>query len=101
MQCGVVSHQQAFEAGVTKAALIWQLRRARWQQLQRGVIALFSGEPSREAVLWAAVLRAGRGATLSHYTAAELSRLADRPSERIHLTVPNSRRVQPIPGLVI
>lgn len=100
-QCGVVSRKQAFEAGVTKSALIWQLRSARWQQLQRGVIALFSGEPSREAVLWAAVLRVGRDAVLSHHTAAELSRLADRPSDPIHVTVPSSRPVQAIPGLVI
>jgi very-short-patch-repair endonuclease len=100
-QCHVVSRQQAFEAGVTSSALSWQLQRARWQQLQRGVYALFTGEPSREAMLWAAVLRAGRNAVLSHHTAAELLRLTDRPSEPIHVTVPASRRLQPIPGFAI
>lgn len=101
VQAGVVSRQQAFEAGLTKAAVTWQLQRGRWQQLQRGVFAVFTGEPSRAAVLWAAVLRVGRGAMLSHHTAAELARLTDRPGELLHVTVPADRRVQAIPGLVI
>jgi very-short-patch-repair endonuclease len=101
LQCDVVSRQQAFEAGVTKATLTWQVHSARWQQLQRGVYALFTGEPGREAVLWAAVLRAGPDAMLSHHSAAELDRLADRQNEVVQLTVPQSRRVQPAPGLVI
>jgi very-short-patch-repair endonuclease/predicted transcriptional regulator of viral defense system len=101
LQCDVVSRQQILNAGVTKAALIWQLERAYWRQLQRGVYALFSGEPSREAALWAAVLRAGQDAVLSHHTAAELLRLTDKPSDLIHVTVPRSRRLQPIPGFAI
>jgi hypothetical protein len=100
-QSAVVSRQQALEAGVTKATLIWQLRSDRWQQLRRGVYALFSGEPSREAMLWAAVLRVGCDAMLSHHTAAELAGLTDRPSSLIHVTVPARRRVQPEPGMVI
>jgi hypothetical protein len=39
------------------------------------------------AVLWAAVLRGGPGAALSHYTAAELDGLADKPSRSIHVMV--------------
>jgi predicted transcriptional regulator of viral defense system len=101
LQSDVVSRQQVFQAGVTKAALIWRLHSARWQQLQRGVYALFSGEPGREAVLWAAVLRAGPDAMLSHQTAAELYRLTDGQNGAVHVTVPNNRRVQPVPGLVI
>ena len=100
-QAGVVSRRQALAAGVSRAELGWQLRRAHWQPLQRGVYALFSGQPGREAVLWAAVLRAGAGAMLSHHTAAELAGLADRPSGSIHLTVPASRRVLPVPGVII
>ena len=100
-QAGVVSRRQAFEAGLSRAAITWQLHRGRWQQLQRGVYTVFTGEPSREAVLWAAVLRVGRGAVLSHHTAAELTRLTDKPSELLHVTVPADRRVQVVPGLVI
>ncbi len=60
-----------------------------------------AGEPGREAVLWAAVLRAGPDAMLSHRTAAELAQIIDRPSEALHVTVPASRHTRPIPGLVI
>jgi very-short-patch-repair endonuclease len=100
-QSGVVSRRQALDAGMTSEAIAWQLRRARWQQLQWGVYALFTGPPGRDAVLWAAVLRAGRNAVLSHQTAAELAHLTDRPSDLVHVTIPGSRRVRPIPGLVI
>ena len=79
-QAGVVTSRQALAAGLTRAALIWQLDSARWQQLQHGVYAVSSGPPRREAVLWAAVLRGGGGAMLSHQGAAELARLIDRPS---------------------
>jgi len=51
------------------------------------VYATFTGQPSRMAVLWAAVLRGGPGAALSHYTAAELDGLADKPSSPIHVMV--------------
>jgi predicted transcriptional regulator of viral defense system len=100
-QAGVVSTQQVLAAGLTRAALKWQLNSSRWQQLRHGVYALFSGQPSREAVMWAAVLRAGPGAILSHQTAAELHRLIDKPSGALHLTLPASRRLRPVPGLVI
>jgi hypothetical protein len=81
-QAGVVTSQQAVAAGLTKAALAWQLHSQRWQQPYRGVYVLCSGPPGRETVLWAAVLRGGRGAMLSHQSAAELAHLIDRPGGR-------------------
>jgi very-short-patch-repair endonuclease len=56
------------------------------------VYATFSGEPTREALLWAALLRAGPDATLSHLTAAERHGLIDEPSSIVTITVPASRR---------
>jgi hypothetical protein len=64
----------------------------RWQRLQRGVYATFSGDPARETVLWAALLRAGPDAVLSHHTAAERHGLLDAPSSLITITVPSSKR---------
>ena len=80
-----------------------RVRDGRWQRLQRGVYATFSGEPLRETVLWAALLRAGPGAVLSHQTAAERDGLIDEPSPVIVITVPASRSPArtPIPGVVI
>lgn len=71
--------------------------------MHRGVYATHSGDPGREAVLWAALLRAGDGAVLSHYTAAEVHGLTDAPSKAIHITVPAQRHParQRVPGIVI
>ena len=80
-----------------------RIRNGRWQRLQRGVYASFSGEPSRETILWAALLRAGPDAVLSHQTAAERHGLIDEPSSLISITVPASRHPAQvkIPGVVI
>jgi hypothetical protein len=60
--------------------------------------------PPREATLWAALVRAGSGAVLSYETAAEVHRLIDKPSSKIHITVPISHdpaRRSPIRGVTI
>jgi hypothetical protein len=100
-QRGIVTARQAGWAGVTPDAVRAQLDAGRWQRMYRGVYATFSGEPERAALLWAAVLRAGAGAALSHQTAAELYGLARQPSRLIHVTVPADRRVLPAPGLAV
>lgn len=103
-QSGVASRQQLLDAGVTQKVIATRLATRRWQQLFRGVYATFTGPVPREAWLWAAVLRAGPGAALSYWTAAELHGLTDPPRDDpasgIHVTVPASRRIR-VPGLVI
>src|SRR5260370_20157422 len=80
-----------------------RVRGGRWKRMQRGVYAAFSGEPTREAILWAALLRAGPGAVLSQQTAAERHGLIDKPSPVITITVPASRHPahEKIPGVVV
>lgn len=99
-QHGVLTRAQALDAGLTDKAIAVRIRSGRWQRLHAGVYAAFSGEPSRNAHLWAAVLRAGPGAALSHQTAAELHGLAG-PAPMIHVTVPNDRRIDRPPGIVV
>jgi very-short-patch-repair endonuclease len=67
------------------------------------VYAAFSGEPARETMLWAALLRAGPDAVLSHLTAAERHGLIDEPSSVVTITVPAARHPGQvkIPGVVI
>jgi very-short-patch-repair endonuclease len=101
IQCGVVSARQARQAGITKDAVRQRLRTGRWRQLHHGVYAVFSGEPTRLAILWGVVLRPGGGALLSHFTAAELCGLIDEPTALVHVTIPESRRITPIHGVVI
>jgi very-short-patch-repair endonuclease len=100
-QSGVLTRSQALGGGLTRTMIRFQLEQGRWQRLQTGVYALYSGPPTRLTVLWGAVLRAGASAVLSHYTAAELSGLTDRPSSLIHIAVPNDRCVERIPGIVV
>jgi hypothetical protein len=91
-QFGVVSRRQARDAGWPEGTIDQRLRSGIWQRLHRGAYATFSGYSSREAKLWAAVLSAGPGATLSHQTAAEVHGLIDKPVKQIHVTVPADRR---------
>src|SRR6516164_1776597 len=103
-QSRVVSRRQAFSHGVPVSTAADRIKSGAWQRLQRGTYATFSGLPPREACLWAAVLRAGPGAVLSHETAAEVHGFAAKPSNKIHVTVSfdrNPARWGDIPGVVI
>jgi hypothetical protein len=101
IQCGIVSRSQVLAAGLTKDIVSTRLGRGGWQRMYPGIYAAFSGQPNRCAKLWAAVLSAGKGAVLSHQTAAELWRLADGQGAVIHLTVPSTRRVSQKPGIML
>ena len=101
LQAGVVTRQQAIDSGLSVGAINSKVRFSRWRSIYRGVYATFTGPIAREAQLWAAVLYAGKGAQLSHETAAELNRLSDRQSSPIHVSIPVARRVRPVKGIVI
>lgn len=92
-QSGAISRRQLLDAGLTSQMITTRLERRRWQLLYRGVYAVFNGPPPRDTRLWAALLRTGDGAVLSHLTAAELHGLVDSPAEAIYVTIPASRRV--------
>ena len=92
-QAGAISRQQLLAAAFTPQMISTRIERRRWQRLYWGVYAAFTGPPPRETWLWAALLRAGPGAALSHLTAAELHGLIDYPGESIFVTVPSTRRV--------
>ncbi len=97
----MVSRRQALSCGSSRDAVRWAVRKGAWQQVSPGVYAVFTGQVGRQAQLWAALLHAGEGAILSHQTAAELLGMTDQPAARIHVTVPNARRVVAPPGVVI
>jgi very-short-patch-repair endonuclease len=98
-----IASRQGAAAGMGPRVMRGRVDSGRWQRLQRGVYAAFSGDPARETMLWAALLRAGPGAVLSHQTAAERHGLIDEPSSLITITVPASKRPAraKISGLVI
>jgi hypothetical protein len=100
----VIARSQAIALGLDVETIRNRARYGDWQRLASGIYADFTGAPKREAQLWAALLRAGPGAVLSHWTAAERHGLADKPSAAVHLTVPaecHPARSSAIPGIVI
>jgi hypothetical protein len=103
-QYDIISREQGSQSGLSGGDMDGRLRTGHWRRVHRGVYAVVTGRLGREAQLRAALLRAGEGAVLSHYTAAELHGLTDHPSESIHITVPERRdpaRHKKIEGAVI
>jgi very-short-patch-repair endonuclease len=100
-QAEVISRRQARAAGMSASRIDNMLRSKRWQALQQGVYAAFSGSPGREAQLWAVTLRAGPRSALSFRTAAELYGLVTDQTPLVHVTVPSSQRTRPIRGAVV
>jgi hypothetical protein len=100
-QDGVFARWQARELGLEPEFVAARVRSGQWQRPQLGVYAAFSGPLPRAAELWAAVLRAGPQAALSHQTAAELDGFAPRLSRLIHVTVPLPQHMVNVPGVAI
>jgi hypothetical protein len=100
-QRGIIASWQAEPTGLSPRRAESLVRAGHWQRLHHGVYATFTGEPPRDAILWAAVLRTGRHSILSHETAAELDGLIDKRSKLLHVTVPVAERPRPIPGFVL
>jgi Protein of unknown function (DUF559) len=101
-QAGVITRGQALAAGLSRHAVQARLDGGRWQRIHVGVYAAYSGRPTRESLLWAAVLGVRSGAVLSHQTAAELHGLLDVGKSRtIHVMVPRGRSVTRLAGVTI
>lgn len=100
-QAGVISRQQALTHGISPAAVDGRVRSGVWRVIHRGTYITFTGPLRRDAELWAAVLYAGRGARLSHETAAEIIGLTSQRWPDIQVSIPPERRVTPVKGLII
>jgi hypothetical protein len=93
-QAGVFSRRQALNGGHAASAIDARVRRGTWQVVYPGVYAAAASQINEQGRLWAVVLYAGRGALLSHETAAWLHGFCDRPADVIHVTIPVERRVR-------
>src|SRR5487761_1105228 len=100
-QAGVVARQQALRFGMSPNAIASKVKCGRWRQIYPGVYVTFSGPVGRDAQLWAAVLYAGKGAQLSHETAAEVNGLTERQSRLVQETCPADRGVSPLRGVKV
>jgi hypothetical protein len=100
----VVSAAQARAAGMSSDTVRSKVDSGLWQRVYHGVYATFTGDLSRQARLWAVILRCGQNAVLSHETAAEIHGFARDPASLIHVTVPvgsNPARIKDLPDVVV
>jgi len=91
-QHGIVSRTQLLAAGITARQIEWRVRRKRLRMIYRGLYAVGHAVLSREARWMAAVLAAGKGSVLSHWSAATLWRMRPGTGPRSHVTSPRKRR---------
>ncbi|HEX5763702.1 MAG TPA: type IV toxin-antitoxin system AbiEi family antitoxin domain-containing protein [Solirubrobacterales bacterium] len=89
-QHGVISRKQLRALGLTDAMIDHRLGSGLLQPLFRGVFAVGHRAITRHSLMAAAVLVCGRGAVVSHATAAELLGLWDRKAVAIDVTAPHS-----------
>jgi hypothetical protein len=99
-QANVFSRRQALSGGYPDSAIDARLQRGTWRSLYPGVYISSTSDLRYTGRLWAAVLHAGRGAVLSHETAAWLHGFGKLPGA-IHVTIPVDRRVKEQDGICI
>ncbi len=102
-QDGLVTRQQARDAGLTRHQIDWLVRAdGRWRVVLRGVYSVTSGALTRRQQYRAAVLYVADGVLLTGPTVMEMLGLRYAPTDRrVHVLVPNSRRLQPQRALVV
>jgi predicted transcriptional regulator of viral defense system len=94
-QYGVVARRQLLAVGLTREAIAHRTRVGRLYCLYRGVYAVGHRLLSPEARWMAAVLSAGRGAVLSHRSAAALWGIRRWRGGKVDVTTSSSRRQRP------
>lgn len=92
-QHGVVSLEQAVTAGMADDRAQRLVRAGAWQRLHPGVFATYSGPVTWSARSRGALLHAGRGAALSHASAAHVHGIVATPPRTVEVVVPHGRKV--------
>jgi very-short-patch-repair endonuclease len=87
-QHGAISSQQLREAGLSRDAVLERRRGGRLHRLHQGVYAVGHIAPSIERRWMAAVLALGKGAVLSHRSAAALLGLLKPGDGPVHVSLP-------------
>jgi hypothetical protein len=97
----VFTSTQAARSGLTRSFVRAQLAAGRWRRIDDRVLVAHAGGLDHVATLWAAVLGCGRGALISHDSAAHVQGQLAVPPMRIHVTIPEGRRIAPRPGVTL
>lgn len=100
-QFGVMSWQDLVAARISRAWLVRRLRIGELSQIHRGVFKFGAQACTQDQLDMAALLRAGEGAALSHFSAARKLGL-DAPREpSVHVTIPLSREALGVFGITV
>jgi predicted transcriptional regulator of viral defense system len=91
-QAGCFTASQAGELGFSTSLLSHHVRSGRFVRLGRGIYRLRDHPAQAGDEIVAAWLRLAPDAVVSHESALEVLGLADTIADRVHLTVPRSRR---------
>lgn len=100
-QSQVVSRRQLLALGVSDGVARTRLLSGLWQRGFPGTYIAHNGQPSYSTQIWSALLYAGEGAMASYDSAAYLHGLVIAAPVKVHVTVPDARRVAPQRGLVV
>jgi hypothetical protein len=98
---GIVSAAQLYEMGFDEAAVRRRVESGRLHRLYRGVYAVGHSVIPREGRWLAAVLACGKGAALSHRSAAALWGIRPSAATRIDATVPHTSGVRTSARIVV
>lgn len=100
-QDGVVTVAQCVDRGLGADAVERRAGSGQWQRLHRGVYLTHAGPSTFRTSARAALLLAGRGATLSHRSAAFVHELIGSAPRVVEVSVPEVRRVTGGRGVVV
>ena len=102
-QLGLITTAQFRSAGVTNRQIGCQKRRGGVERIRHGVYRLAGAPTTWNQALLAACLGAGKGAVVSHTTAAALwgFRHSDRQCGVLHVTAPHQLRLPGVTGHTI
>jgi hypothetical protein len=99
-QHGMFSRKQALRAGLSGGMIEARVRRGTWRAILPGVYTANTGELRPINMKWAVLLYAGRGAVLSHWTAAEVHKICgNMVAPEIHVSIPAGRKVTALAGM--
>ena len=97
-QHGFFTTEQAAEHGISRRAMTWRAQHGSAERIAHGLYRLPHWPADAADELYALQALAPFG-TFSHETALTLLRLADIIPSTIHLTIPETSRLRPRPGV--
>jgi very-short-patch-repair endonuclease len=100
-QHGVVSAAQLRALGLGDGAIEYRVRAGRLHRIHRGVFAVGHERLTKFGRWWAAVLAAGEGAVLSHWSAANLWEIGPGGVETAHVAIAGRSGRATRPGLKV